>query len=128
MLWHVRGTRPTFRLLAAWVAIALYGLDLRGECGAPGGTRTPDRLLRRQLLYPTELQALSADIVPDSGHVSDTCWLPDSGDPRHGSSRTMASSRSLGCLGGRIRLALAPMCALAVAAPRLAGSPASGTR
>ena len=25
--------------------------------GAPGGTRIPDPLLRRQLLYPTELQA-----------------------------------------------------------------------
>ncbi len=25
--------------------------------GAPGETRTPDPLLRRQLLYPTELQA-----------------------------------------------------------------------
>jgi hypothetical protein len=28
-----------------------------GKFGAPGGTRTPGRLLRRQLLYPTELQA-----------------------------------------------------------------------
>jgi hypothetical protein len=27
---------------------------------APGGTRTPDRLLRRQLLYPSELQAPGA--------------------------------------------------------------------
>ena len=26
------------------------------ECGVPGGIRTPDLLLRRQLLYPTELQ------------------------------------------------------------------------
>ena len=25
--------------------------------GAPGGTRTPDPLLRRQTLYPTELRA-----------------------------------------------------------------------
>jgi hypothetical protein len=26
--------------------------------GVPGGTRTPDLLLRRQLLYPVELRAL----------------------------------------------------------------------
>ena len=28
-----------------------------GSTGTPGGTRTPDLLLRRQLLYPAELQA-----------------------------------------------------------------------
>ena len=28
-----------------------------GKDGAPEEIRTPDRLLRRQLLYPTELQA-----------------------------------------------------------------------
>ena len=28
-----------------------------GENGTPEGTRTPDPLLRRQLLYPPELQA-----------------------------------------------------------------------
>ena len=27
------------------------------KCGTPGGTRTPDLLLRRQLLYPAELLA-----------------------------------------------------------------------
>ena len=35
---------------------------------APGGTRTPDPLLRRQLLYPPELQTLraaSGDIAPE---------------------------------------------------------------
>ncbi len=35
--------------------------------GAPGGIRTPDPLLRRQLLYPTELQALHCTPQPDSG-------------------------------------------------------------
>ena len=30
-----------------------------GKLSAPGGTRTPDPLLRRQLLYSTELQALA---------------------------------------------------------------------
>ena len=32
--------------------------------GAPGGIRTPDRLLRRQLLYPTELQAPGLQFSP----------------------------------------------------------------
>ena len=31
--------------------------DLEEQSGTPGGTRTPDPLLRRQLLYPPELQA-----------------------------------------------------------------------
>ena len=31
--------------------------ESKEEGGAPGKTRTPDPLLRRQLLYPTELQA-----------------------------------------------------------------------
>ncbi len=47
-------------------------LPMPEETSAPGGTRTPGRLLRRQLLYPAELQALLAHIVPDSGRVSDT--------------------------------------------------------
>ena len=34
-------------------------LTLRGENGTPEGTRTPGLLLRRQLLYPTELLAHS---------------------------------------------------------------------
>ena len=31
--------------------------DLREKNGAPGETRTPDPLLRRQTLYPAELRA-----------------------------------------------------------------------
>ena len=31
--------------------------NLRNKTGTPGGTRTPDLLLRRQLLYPAELLA-----------------------------------------------------------------------
>jgi hypothetical protein len=31
--------------------------ESKEEGGAPGKTRTPDPLLRRQLLYPPELQA-----------------------------------------------------------------------
>ena len=30
---------------------------MRNKFGTPGGTRTPDLLLRRQLLYPAELLA-----------------------------------------------------------------------
>jgi hypothetical protein len=41
MLWHVRGTRPTFRLLAAWAAVALYGLDLRGSVARLEGLEPP---------------------------------------------------------------------------------------
>ena len=33
-------------------------LNLKGIYGLPGGTRTPDLLLRRQLLYPVELRAV----------------------------------------------------------------------
>src|SRR5580700_10771014 len=43
-----------------------------GGVGAPGRTRTCDRLLRRQLLYPAELQALTGHIVPDGSHTRDT--------------------------------------------------------
>jgi hypothetical protein len=31
--------------------------EKKGESGAPGGTRTPDLLVRSQTLYPTELRA-----------------------------------------------------------------------
>src|SRR5580704_12865601 len=41
-----------------------------GECGAPGRTRTCDRLLRRQLLYPAELQAPTRTLCP----MEVTCW------------------------------------------------------
>ena len=34
-----------------------HHIDLSRENGTPEGTRTPDPLLRRQLLYPPELQA-----------------------------------------------------------------------
>src|ERR1019366_7778007 len=35
----------------------LYQLDSREISGAPGEIRTPDPLLRRQMLYPAELRA-----------------------------------------------------------------------
>ena len=31
--------------------------------GAPGGARTPNPLLRRQMLYPVELRARAADFT-----------------------------------------------------------------
>src|SRR4029077_19311422 len=40
--------------------------------GAPGRIRTRDPLLRRQLLYPAELQAPTERIVQDPGHVQAT--------------------------------------------------------
>jgi hypothetical protein len=39
------------------------------EAGLPGGTRTPDLLLRRQLLYPVELRA---DMPPTTDICSNT--------------------------------------------------------
>ncbi len=35
----------------------LKTIVFKGNCGAPGGIRTPDPLLRRQTLFPTELRA-----------------------------------------------------------------------
>ncbi len=34
-------------------------LRVKEKSGAPGGTRTPDLLVRSQTLYPTELRARS---------------------------------------------------------------------
>ena len=60
--------------------------------GVPGGTRTPDLLLRRQLLYPVELRALEGK----AGNKWSGRWdsnsrpsapkadaLPDCATPRH---------------------------------------------
>ena len=47
-LRHIHHIRP---LMLCTMAFALY------KAGTPEGTRTPDLLLRRQLLYPTELLA-----------------------------------------------------------------------
>ena len=40
---------------------AIAGSDFIDLSGVPGGTRTPDLLLRRQLLYPVELRALEVE-------------------------------------------------------------------
>src|SRR6516164_10885196 len=39
------------------LAFVLRNRVLIGKSGAPGGTRTPDLLVRSQTLYPTELRA-----------------------------------------------------------------------
>src|SRR5260370_23875037 len=62
------------------------GSDLGVSAGAPGGTRTPGRLLRRQLLYPAELQAPGLQLCPAkvtrgqqcgaSRPSPRRCWLP----------------------------------------------------
>ena len=39
------------------VSAAFFLCKYEEEIGTPGGTRTPDLLLRRQLLYPAELKA-----------------------------------------------------------------------
>ena len=37
-------------------------IGFKGKSGAPGGTRTPDLLVRSQTLYPTELRAHSDEM------------------------------------------------------------------
>ena len=52
------GGNPTRTANSGFIAFLLARYLLRRFAGGvPGGTRTPDLLLRRQLLYPTELLA-----------------------------------------------------------------------
>jgi hypothetical protein len=37
--------------------------EIQKKYGAPGGTRTPDPLVRSQVLYPAELRALVGGII-----------------------------------------------------------------
>ena len=56
----MRGLEPPASRATIWRANQLrhtHHILLRKKNGAPGGTRTPNLLLRRQLLYPAELQA-----------------------------------------------------------------------
>jgi hypothetical protein len=50
------------------------------ENGAPGGTRTPDLLVRSQTLYPTELRArcVESTTYGNSGHffLHTLCMIP----------------------------------------------------
>ena len=57
MGWIV-GFEPTASRATIWRANQLrHTHHIAKFCGAPEGTRTPDLLLRRQLLYPVELLA-----------------------------------------------------------------------
>jgi hypothetical protein len=53
--------------IAAFSATAASPSPCDGESGAPGEIRTPDPLVRSQVLYPTELRAhrtyINADIL-----------------------------------------------------------------
>ena len=44
------------------IKLLLY-IDMFDKNGAPGEIRTPDQLVRSQLLYPAELQALNTVII-----------------------------------------------------------------
>ena len=56
--YHTNGGKSTRAANIGFTASIFYAYLLRGvRAGVPGGTRTPDLLLRRQLLYPAELQA-----------------------------------------------------------------------
>ena len=55
---RAHGGKSTRAANIGFTASIFYAYLLRGvRAGVPGGTRTPDLLLRRQLLYPAELQA-----------------------------------------------------------------------
>ena len=45
---------------ALFFALSAKSAEVRRTSGAPGEARTPDLLLRRQTLYPTELRAHGA--------------------------------------------------------------------
>ncbi len=45
------------------------------KSGAPGEIRTPDLLLRRQSLYPSELRARCFSLHPGSGTINPPCQL-----------------------------------------------------
>src|SRR5215469_5735201 len=58
--WHETGILDTDHFARHWAATRWAG----DSGGAPGGTRSPGRLLRRQLLYPAELQAPTRTLCP----------------------------------------------------------------
>lgn len=62
--------------------------------GAPEGTRTPDPLLRRQLLYPPELQARNFAALKVSGESVLPRWLefPENGVPGREAGETSRGS------------------------------------
>ena len=60
---HTFGSEPKIIAKRRFLTNPCTGHDANTKLGigVPGGTRTPDLLLRRQLLYPVELRALEGD-------------------------------------------------------------------
>ena len=56
-IWHESGTAAAPGLVSARITQTDMASELEFPVSAPGRTRTCDPLLRRQLLYPTELRA-----------------------------------------------------------------------
>src|SRR5579862_8021700 len=52
---------------AATLLVIVVSCSLNGNCGTPGRIRTCGLLLRRQTLYPSELQAHSNRVYPQGG-------------------------------------------------------------
>ena len=83
--------------------------DRDGVSGAPGEIRTPDPLLRRQTLYPTELRARcrsqlyckrNAAVIETTIADLSPCWHSE--DPRRFASPLFAHRSSLGILGAAL--------------------------
>ena len=95
MLWHVRGMRPTFRLLATWTVMAFYGPDLRGSVARLEGLEPPTGCLEgscsirlsyrrpKRTLCPTQITYWTrhGDRVDVGQHPSSgrhrSCWASD---------------------------------------------------
>ncbi len=67
-MWGVLAELEAAGLVTVGVKGLFSILETDVLAGAPGRTRTCDRLLRRQLLYPAELQAPGA-ILPGPGYA-----------------------------------------------------------
>ncbi len=75
---------PTAWFVARYSIQLSYGRQLHKlvvlmVCGAPGEIRTPDRLVRSQVLYPTELRARGTQsilLLHFTASSSGGCWKP----------------------------------------------------
>ncbi len=57
LVFCIRGGNCSGRPVQKWPSFGIYFLQLSDFIGAPGEIRTPDTLIRSQVLYPTELRA-----------------------------------------------------------------------